>query len=326
MNQLTRLVDDLLDVTRISRGKIRLQRARLDFVDVVRQTVEDHHSLLDGREVVVALPERGLWVVGDRARLAQTIGNLLQNAAKFTPKGGKVSVSLAPADGRAVVEVADTGQGIDPDLLPRLFEPFSQGEHSLARTGGGLGLGLALVKGLVEEHGGTVAGTSEGPGRGARFTLTLPLDEQPAAAPEAPPAPTVTGKGLKVLVIEDNVDAADSLAEVLDLDGYEVMVSYGAKDGIAKARTFKPKVLLCDVGLPEMSGYDVARAFRDDAALVDVLLVALTGYAGPEDQHQAAEAGFQRHFPKPPDLKALEELLAATAAGVDRSAQAYDGP
>ncbi len=319
LNQLTRLVDDLLDVTRISRGKIRLQRARLDFVDLVRQTVEDHRSLLEGREVVVALPARGMWVDGDRARLAQTVGNLLQNAAKFTPRGGKVSVSLAPAGDRAVVEVADTGLGIEADLLPRLFEPFAQGEHSLARTGGGLGLGLALVKGLVEEHGGTVTGTSDGPGRGARFMLTLPLDGQPAPAPEVPPALTVTGKGLKVLLIEDNVDAADSLAEVLDLEGYEVMVSYGAKDGIAKARAFKPEVLLCDVGLPEMSGYDVARAFRNDAALGDVLLVALTGYAGPEDQHRAAEAGFQRHFPKPPNLRALEELLAATAAKVDHA-------
>ena len=179
---------------------------------------------------------------------------------------------------------------------------------------------MALVKGLVEQHGGSVTGTSEGPGRGARFTLTLPLDEQPAPAPQVPEAPTVTGKGLKVLVIEDNIDAADTLAAVLDLDGYDVKVSYGAKDGIAKAHAFKPEVLLCDVGLPEMSGYDVARAFRHDPTLRDVLLVALTGYAGPEDQYRAAEAGFQRYFPKPPNLKALEEMLAATAAKVGRGA------
>jgi two-component system CheB/CheR fusion protein len=260
-------------------------------------------------------------VVGDRARLAQAIGNLLQNAAKFTPRGSKVSVSLARTDGRAVVEVADTGMGIEPCLLPRLFEPFAQGERSLARTGGGLGLGLSLVKGLIEQHGGAVTGTSEGPGRGARFTITLPVDAQPAPAPQLSPAKPVTGRGLKVMVIEDNVDAADSLAAVLDLDGYEVLVSYGAKDGIAKAREFKPHVLLCDVGLPEMSGYDVARAFRDDAALKDVLLVALTGYAGPEDQHRAAESGFQRHFPKPPDLPALQDLLGTAAAKLDRDAR-----
>jgi two-component system CheB/CheR fusion protein len=320
LSQLTRLVDDLLDVTRISSGKIRLQRTRLEVVDVVRQTVEDHRSLLEGRAVAVELPERGLWVIGDRTRLAQAIGNLLQNASKFTPKGGKISVSLARADGRAVVEVADTGLGIEPDMLPRLFEPFAQAEHTLARTRGGLGLGLALVKGLVEQHGGTVTGTSEGPGRGARFTLTLPLDEQPASAPHVTQVQTATGKGLKVLLIEDNVDAADSLATVLDLDGYDVMVSYGAQDGIAKARAFKPQVLLCDVGLPEMTGYDVARAFRNDAALRDVLLVALTGYAGPQDQQRAAEAGFQRHFPKPPNLQAIEDLLAETAA------KAYRGP
>jgi len=326
LSQLTRLVDDLLDVTRISSGKIRLQRTRLEVVDVVRQTVEDHRSLLEGRAVAVELPERGLWVIGDRTRLAQAIGNLLQNASKFTPKGGKISVSLARADGRAVVEVADTGLGIEPDMLPRLFEPFAQAEHTLARTRGGLGLGLALVKGLVEQHGGTVTGTSEGPGRGARFTLTLPLDEQPASAPHVTQVQTATGKGLKVLLIEDNVDAADSLATVLDLDGYDVMVSYGAQDGIAKARAFKPQVLLCDVGLPEMSGYDVARAFRNDAALRDVLLVALTGYAGPQDQQRAAEAGFQRHFPKPPSLQAIEELLAETAAKAYRGPEASDGP
>jgi PAS domain S-box-containing protein len=314
LRQLTRLVDDLLDVTRISSGKIRLQQARLDFVDLVRQTVEDHRSLLEGREVAVELPAGELWVVGDRTRLAQAIGNLLQNAAKFTPRGSKVSVSLARRDGRAVVEVADTGMGIEPDLLPRLFEPFTQGELSLARTRGGLGLGLSLVKGLIEQHGGTVTGTSEGPGRGARFTLTLPVDGQPAPAPRASPPQPVTGRGLKVLVIEDNVDAADSLAALLDLDGYEVMVSYAAKDGIAKAHAWRPNVLLCDVGLPDMSGYDVARAFRDDAALKDVLLVALTGYAGPEDQRRAAESGFKRHFPKPPDLPALEDLLETAAA------------
>jgi two-component system CheB/CheR fusion protein len=257
-------------------------------------------------------------VVGDRTRLAQAIGNLLQNAAKFTPKGGRVSISLVPSDGRAVVEVADTGIGMEPDMLPRLFQPFAQGERSLARTRGGLGLGLALVKGLVEQHGGTVMGTSEGPGRGARFKLTLPVDDQPAPAPQLSAAQPVAGRGLKVLLIEDNVDAADSLAALLDLDGYQVMVSYGAKDGIAKAHAFKPHVLLCDVGLPDMSGYDVARAFRDDAALKDVLLVALTGYAGPEDQHRAAESGFKRHFPKPPDLPALEGLLGAAAAKLDR--------
>jgi PAS domain S-box-containing protein len=319
LNQLTHLVDDLLDVTRISRGKIRLQHARLDFVDLVRQTVEDHRSLLEGREVAVDLPAGSLWVAGDRARLAQAIGNLLQNAAKFTPTGCKVSISLTRTDGSAVVEVADTGMGIEPDLLSRLFQPFAQSERSLARTSGGLGLGLSLVKGLIEQHGGTVKATSDGPGRGARFTLTLPVEVQPAPSPAVSPTKPVAGKGLKVLVIEDNVDAADSLATVLDLDGYEVMVSYAAKDGLAKARAFKPHVLLCDVGLPDMSGYDVARAFRADGALKDVLLVALTGYAGPEDQHRAAESGFQRHFPKPPNLSALEELLGSAAAKLGAS-------
>jgi PAS domain S-box-containing protein len=314
LRQLTRLVDDLLDVTRISRGKIRLQKARLDFVELVGHTIDDHRSLFEGRELAVALPDRPLWVLGDPARLAQTIGNLLQNAAKFTQRGESVSVSLHPVGERAVVGVADTGPGIEPGLLPRLFEPFAQAEEGLARTRGGLGLGLALVKGLVEQHGGTVTASSEGAGKGARFTLSLPLDEQPASTTAVEPSPPEAGKRIKVLVIEDNVDAADSLGAVLDLDGYEVMVSYGPRDGIAKAHTFRPDVLLCDVGLPEMSGYEVARAFRNDPALKNVLLVALTGYAGPEDQRQAVEAGFQRHFPKPPNLDALEQLLATAAA------------
>jgi PAS domain S-box-containing protein len=322
LNQLTRLVDDLLDVTRISRGKIRLQTTRLDLVDLVRKAVDDHRTLLEEREVAVELPAPPLWVMGDPIRLAQTIGNLLQNAAKFTPKGGRISISLARAGTRAVVEVADTGLGIGPDLLPHLFEPFAQAEHSLARPLGGLGLGLALVKGLIEQHGGTVKASSEGPGKGARFTLDLPTDEQVPSAPDAQSPQAKTGKGLKVLVIEDNVDAADSLATVLDLDGYDVRVSYSARDGIAKARQSRPDVLLCDIGLPETNGYDVARAFRGDPSLRDVFLVALTGYAGPEDQHRAAEAGFHRHFPKPPNLAALEQLLATRAATADRRPRA----
>ena len=322
LSQLTHLVDDLLDITRITRGKIRLRRTRVDFVNLVSQTVDDHRSILDDRHVVTNLPDGAMWIVGDPTRLAQMIGNLLHNAAKFTPKGGSITVSLRRSDGRAEVEVVDTGVGIEPNMLLRLFEPFAQAEHTLARTRGGLGLGLALVKGLAEQHGGTVEAASEGRGRGARFTLALPLDEAPAAAPEVQLAAAASAKGLKVLVIEDNVDAADTLATVLDLDGYDVKVSYGARDGISKAREFKPDVLLCDVGLPEMSGYDVARTFHADATLKKVLLVALTGYAGPEDQHAATEAGFARHFPKPPNLRALEDLLATTAARIDRRARA----
>ncbi len=310
VSHLTRLVDDLLDVTRISRGKIRLQRTRLNLVDLVRQTVEDHRTLLEDHEVAVTLPEEAVWIGGDPTRVAQMVGNLLSNAAKFTPKGGRVSVSLTRDLGRAVVEVADTGLGIDPEMLSRLFEPFAQAERSLARTRGGLGLGLALVRGLVEQHGGLVKAWSEGPGKGARFALELPLDEQAAVTPRTQPALHVPSERRRVLVIEDNADAAESLQEALQLADYEVAVAHDGREGIEKARKFKPDVLLCDIGLPEMDGYEVARAFRADAALNGVFLVALTGYAGAEDQQRAAQAGFDRHLAKPSRMEQLEELLA----------------
>jgi two-component system CheB/CheR fusion protein len=309
VNQLTRLVDDLLDLTRISCGKIRLQRRSLNLVDIVRQTVEDHRTVLAGRDVSVELPEQGVWISGDPTRLTQMIGNLLHNAAKFTPSGEKVLVSLTSTEQRAAVEIVDTGVGIDADMLPKLFEPFSQAERSLARTRGGLGLGLALVKGLVEQHGGQVEAHSDGPGTGARFTLEFPLDEQAIAPLEARPAHTVD-RGRKVLIIEDNPDLAESLKEALQFSDHEVLVASDGRQGIKKARDFKPEVLLCDIGLPEMDGYEVARALREDPELKDVFLVALSGYAGPEDQRRAAEAGFDRHVGKPPSMEQLGELFA----------------
>ncbi len=314
VSHLARLVDDLLDVTRISRGKIRLQCTRLNLTQVVRQTVEDHRTLLDGIDVSLELPEADLWIVGDPTRLAQIIGNLLSNAAKFTPEGEKVSVSLRRVEKSALLEVADTGLGIDPEMLPRLFEPFAQAERSLARTHGGLGLGLALVKGLVEQHGGTVKAYSEGPGKGSRFTVELLLDER---APQITLGATRTEKAAcshVVLIIEDNVDAAESLRDVLLLDGHEVMVAHSGLDAIAKAHERTPDVVLCDIGLPDMDGYEVARAFRAAPALEKVFIVALTGYAGAEDQRRAAEAGFDRHLAKPPNLKALRAMLAGSKA------------
>ena len=223
-------------------------------------------------------------------------------------------MSLKRAGGRAVLEVADTGVGIDQDTLQRLFEPFAQADRSLVRSRGGLGLGLALVKGLVELHGGTASAHSDGPGKGARFTLELPLEERAAETPGARPSEKVAGGGCRVLIVEDNVDAAESLREILELTGHEVVVAHNGTDGIAKARGFKPDVLLCDISLPEMDGYQVARAFRADEALAGAFLVALTGHVAPEDRQRAAEAGFERVLAKPPDLQALEDLLARRAA------------
>ncbi len=321
--QLSKLVDDLLDVTRIARGKIRLQRTRLDLAELLRRTSEDYRSLAAAGELRLELEVRGapVWVEGDPARLAQVAGNLLQNAMKFTPQGGRVRVLVASDDsGRAVLEVADTGMGIDAQTLRGLFKPFAQADRSLARSRGGLGLGLALAKGLVGLHGGEIRAFSDGEGQGASFTVTLPLASEEAARVEQqapPPSPSAAPGAVqrRVLLVEDNRDAADSLREILELEGHRVAVAYDGPDGLEKARSFLPQVVLCDIGLPGLDGYGVARELRRDAALSSVFLVALTGYAQPEDQRRALEAGFDRHLAKPPDLEAIGRVLAECCGG-----------
>jgi two-component system CheB/CheR fusion protein len=313
--QLARLVDDLLDVTRISRNKIQLQRGPLDLNELVRRTVEDHHSLFEGKGIAVetTFAAERLPISGDAARLAQMVGNLLHNAAKFTPAGGRVVVStaIATSRARATLRVSDNGVGIEPAMLRRLFQPFMQAEATLDRSKGGLGLGLALVKGLVEMHGGEVRAHSDGPGKGAEFVVELPLDTK-SADQASPTAVAAKPSGRRVLVIEDNVDAADSLREVLAFGDHVVEVAYNGPEGLVRAREFKPEVVLCDIGLPGMDGYQVARAFRADDALKGVFLVALSGYALPEDLQRAEEAGFDRHLAKPPSLEKIEEALASS--------------
>ncbi len=243
--------------------------------------------------------------------MAQVVGNLLTNSTKFTAKGGTVTLELEEnlIDGMAVMRVRDTGTGITQSMLPKLFEPFVQAEESLDRSKGGLGLGLALVKGVVEMHGGQVKAHSEGPGTGAEFVIWLPAELGEPAMERANrqssrPAPR------RVLVIEDNEDAADSLRAALEFSEHQVEVAYNGPEGLKKAREFRPEVVLCDIGLPGMTGYDVARALRGDEVLSKVHLVALTGYALPDDQRRASEAGFDHHVPKPPSLEMLQELFA----------------
>ena len=306
---LARLVDDLLDVTRISSGKISVRRDLVDLVEIVSHTIEDHREMLAARELTTNLPATPAWVLGDRTRLVQVLGNLLSNAAKFTPAGGAVVVSVTVARGRAIVEVADTGIGIDDASLHELFVPFAQGDRSAEGSQAGLGLGLALVKKLVEMHGGEVHARSAGPGRGAAFTIALPIAaEQPAGPPRAPVVP---GPPRRILVIEDDPDVAEWLALALALSGHQVSVALGGEEGLAVARTIDPEVILCDLGLPgALDGYAVARALQLEASLASTYRVALSGYAQPEDQLKAREAGFDAHIAKPPDLEALEELLA----------------
>lgn len=311
VRHMTRLVEDLLDVSRITRGKIQLQRERLDLRSVMERTLEDHRPGFMARDIMLhaGLPPQPVWVDGDATRLAQVIGNLLQNAAKFTRTGGRVEVELGQEGQTAVVRVRDTGVGIAPDMLARIFQPFAQSDLTLDRSSGGLGLGLALVKGLIELHGGQVQARSAGPDQGTELTVRLPaehaivLSERPELRGVKPPA-------RRVLIIEDNVDAAESLREVLEIDEHEVAVAFTGPEGLEKACSFAPDVVLCDIGLPGMDGYEVARAFRANGTLRDITLVALTGYALMEDTRKALEAGFDRHLAKPPALEELEGILA----------------
>jgi two-component system CheB/CheR fusion protein len=237
------------------------------------------------------------------------VGNLLQNAAKFTPRGGRAHVSVAVESGEAVIRVVDNGVGMAPEMLAHLFQPFMQADQSLDRSKGGLGLGLALVKGLVELHGGSIQAQSDGLGKGAAFVIRLPLDA--GAAIEKPSLRASSPRVCRrVLIIEDNLDAAESLREALELSEHEVEVAYTGPDGIERARSFHPDVILCDIGLPGMDGYEVARAVRQDPTLQSTFLVALSGYALPEDLERAAQAGFQQHLAKPPSVDALERVLS----------------
>jgi CheY-like chemotaxis protein/two-component sensor histidine kinase len=310
---LTRIVDDLLDVTRVARGKIELQKARIDLCETVRNAVDDYRLLFSSRDVSLELRVEGgpLAVDADSVRLAEILGNLLHNSAKFTSPGGRTDVLVGrDGPGTALVRVRDDGAGIAPELLHLVFEPFTQGETSLARSRGGLGLGLALVKGLVELHGGSVEARSDGPGRGAEFLVRIPLaPERPALNAPAREACSAMPQR-RVLVVEDNVDAAETLEEMLRLWGHEVAVAHDGRGGVEKARTFEPDVVLCDIGLPLMDGYQVARAIRADPALAPTFLVALTGYALAEDQRRAAAAGFDRHLGKPVAIEVIEDVLA----------------
>ena len=317
VQHMARLIEDLLDVTRISRGKINLQRERLDLDALAQGTAEDHKDVFskNGIELEIRGAGEPLWVDGDPTRLAQVIGNLLNNAAKFTPRGGRTVLCVeANAHGEAVVRVRDDGAGMSAQTLQHLFEPFVQAEQTIERTRGGLGLGLALAKGLIEMHGGRVTAHSEGEGKGKGSELTISLPLQTAAKGEvtAASAPERSASSRRVLVVEDNEDAAESLREVLELEHHDVAVARSGPEGIEAARRYKPDIVLCDIGLPELDGYGVAKALRadPDERLRSTFLVALSGYALPEDVVRSREAGFDRHVAKPPSLELLEKLLA----------------
>ena len=309
VRQLSRLVDDLLDVTRISNGKITLQRARMDLSAVVRTTVADHRGQFAtvGVTFDAELPDGPLPLHADAARVSQIVGNLLANASKFTPHGGHVRLRLARDGGHAELSVSDDGVGIGSDTLARLFQPFSQADRTLARSRGGLGLGLAIVKTLVELHGGHVEARSDGVDQGATFVVRLPLVEsdEPVA-----PTPCSTRSGpCRVLLVEDNIEGAQQLLEALALMGHEVRMVHDGREALAAARAFRPDIVICDIGLPGLDGYEVARQLRQEPGLEQVRLVALSGYALPHDRERSLEAGFDAHFAKPPSIEMLERML-----------------
>lgn len=328
VKQQTRLLDDLLDTSRMVRGLIELKKELLDVTQLVKQAIDDHRNELEenNRQLLVTIEPQALWVNGDPARLTQVVSNLLDNAYKFTRAGDHIEVTVAAdvKQQRAVVTVKDTGAGIDPILLPKIFSVFTQAEPSLDRKRGGLGLGLALVKGLVELHGGGVNAHSEGRDQGAEFSFWIPLqliaenrrtseDDTHSNQQLSQGSDSTNQADSRILIIEDNQDAATSLQDLLELHGYYVEIAYSGPSGIEAARKFKPEIILCDLGLPEMDGYAVARELRKDPLLNSVRLIAISGYGQAEYKQMSKEAGFDLHLIKPVAVDVLRGLLAKLA-------------
>jgi len=313
---LTNLVQDLMDVARLSRDKLVLQKAQFDLRAIVERETDGVRALFDesGVELRVDNGPKAIWVNADGARIAQVLNSLLQNAAKFTPTGGTVFVGLTASEGRAKLSVRDTGVGMKAEQVERMFELFERGDHALAEAKVGVGLGLALVRGLVELHGGTVSARSEGPGRGSEFIVTLRLSGPGLGTAEQPRNPETRG-ARSILIIEDNVDAGRSLAEVLELNGYGVTVVRDGRSGIATAREFRPDAVICDIGLPDLDGYEVARTLRAESAFSATRLIALSGFAQHEDRQRARAAGFHAHLSKPASPEALLAAVAADGGG-----------
>ncbi|WP_306397379.1 PAS domain-containing hybrid sensor histidine kinase/response regulator [Telluria beijingensis] len=319
VGHMTALIDDLLDVSRVTRGLVELDTEPLDVGAVLHEAVEQVMPLIQQRrhDLALRLPPPGTSVAGDRKRLVQVVANLLNNAAKYTPEGGRLEVgSSIDAERRLCIDVSDDGIGMAPDLTARVFELFAQAERSSDRSSGGLGLGLALVKSLVELHGGTVACDSAGPGRGSRFSVCLPLLERGADAPAQCEEQLGAGQpgSLRVMVVDDNVDAAVTLSMLLESAGHRVVVEHGALQALERARQFAPQVCLLDIGLPGIDGLELARRLRALPHTEHVLLVAVTGYGQERDREQILAAGFDHHLVKPIDTGRLYALLDGVGA------------
>ena len=312
---MVRLVDDLLDVSRLTRGKVELLPERVELRRVIESAVEANRPLFDAAQhsLTVRLPTPTLWLKADVTRLAQVVGNLLNNAAKFTPEGGQIELAAYQEGGQVIIRVTDNGLGIAPELLPNLFAMFAQSRRTLNRAQGGLGIGLSLVRQLIELHGGTVSVTSAGVGCGSTFTLRLPsgeaVPEVSARLPAALPQPTPSAK-LRVMIVDDNIDAAEILAMLLQRSGHSLRTAHSGAKALDIAREFRPDVIFLDIGMPEMDGYEVATRLRHDLGLTETMVVALTGWGSPEDKRKTQAAGFDEHLTKPVDAAAVRRLLA----------------
>jgi PAS domain S-box-containing protein len=312
VTHLSRLVDDLLDVSRITSGKITLDREPLEIPQLLSRALEGSSPLIEARTQTIdlRLHDHDLWVNGDMTRLSQVFLNLLNNAAKYTQERGRIVVTVAREDESAVVRVSDNGVGMTAELLPQVFDLFMQGDSTLDRSEGGLGIGLTLVREIVAMHGGTVEAASGGPGQGSEFTVRLPLYEpQPDTGKKSDSGRPAAVAARRVLVVDDNRDSADSMAILLGSRGHEVRVAYDGPDAIAEAGVFKPHLALLDIGLPGMDGYQLAQRLRGSPAGKSMILAAMTGYGQEEDKSRSQTAGFDHHLIKPVPLQAIEEIL-----------------
>jgi CheY-like chemotaxis protein len=312
---LTRLLDDLLDVSRIARGRIVLQSESLEIGEFIGPAIEMVQPLMNEKlqKLRVERPGQPLHVHGDRARLVQCLCNLLNNSAKYSAPRGEIVLVVAEAPDSVTIDVRDNGAGISPEQLPHIFDLFVQGKRSLDRSQGGLGIGLSIVKRLVEMHQGTVSAASEGIGRGCTFSIRLPRMAAPERVAADCVAPTVPRR--RILVVDDNSDVADSLAMLLRLEGHEVEIAYNAPGTFEAVQRMRPEAVFLDIGLPQMDGYEIARRLRADPAAEQVHLIALTGYGQEHDRERAREAGFGAHLVKPADIEAVNQILASLPPG-----------
>lgn len=315
VTNMTRLLDDLLDMARIMQGKIRLKIEHFELTDIVNNAIETSRPLLESRkqELIISQTMTPQWLEGDHVRLAQVLSNLLNNAAKYTGEGGKIMLSVMREGSDAVIEIKDTGIGISPDILPQIFDLFTQADHTLAHSQGGLGIGLTLVRQLVEIHGGTVTAASEGIGQGSTFTVRLPaLPMDSSAAESARTESVLPTSKFRILVVDDYADAAESLMMLLQAKGHEVEIADCGIKAIEQAQVFHPQVVLLDIGLPDLDGYEVAKRLRALPETRDATLIALTGYGQSEDHNRSQSAGFDHHLLKPLNFDELSALLTSS--------------